>query len=141
MHHGGSMDSIRRSRNRYNLTASQALPEEWGQFFLSGSVQDYWNKGGSDKQYQVGYNNSYASVSYGISAGRTYSLNGTEDTYLLTVSLPLGRSDSSYRPQLSMQMTHDSNGRTGEQATLSGTGGRGTVRYTVPPDAGEGGGA
>ncbi|SNY58545.1 fimbria/pilus outer membrane usher protein [Enterobacter sp. CC120223-11] len=123
IHRGGSMDSVWRSRNRYSVTASQALPGEWGQFYLSGSVQDFWNKSGSDEQYQVGYNNSYGAVSYGLSAGRTYNLNGTEDTYLLTVSLPLGRSDSSYRPQLSMQMTHNSTGRTGEQATLSGTGG------------------
>ncbi|SNY80312.1 fimbria/pilus outer membrane usher protein [Enterobacter sp. CC120223-11] len=123
MQHGGDMTSVWRSRSRYSITASQALPENWGQLYISGSVQDYWNKNGSDKQYQIGYNNSYGSVSYGLSAGRTYSRTGSEDTYLLTVSLPLGRSDSSYRPQLSMQMTHDSNGRTGEQATVSGTGG------------------
>ncbi|MBB1200288.1 fimbrial biogenesis outer membrane usher protein [Enterobacteriaceae bacterium 89] len=123
LQHGGSMDTIWRSRNRYSMTASQGLPEDWGQLYVSGSVQDYWNKGGSDKQYQLGYNNSYGSVSYGISAGRTYNLHGTEDSWLLTVSLPLGRSDSSYRPQLSMQLAHDSTGRTAEQATLSGTGG------------------
>jgi outer membrane usher protein len=123
LQHGGSMDSVWRSRNRYSVTASQALPDVWGQLYVSASVQDYWNKSGSDKQYQVGYNNSYGSVSYGISAGRTYNLNGTEDTYLLTMSVPLGRSDSAYRPQLSTQLTHDSNGRTGEQATISGTGG------------------
>ncbi|WP_202300962.1 fimbria/pilus outer membrane usher protein [Dryocola clanedunensis] len=121
--HGYGEDSISRSRNRFSLTASQGLADTWGQIYASGSVQDYWNKGGSDKQYQVGYNNSYGSVSYGISAGRTYSISGTEDTYLLTMSMPLGRSDSSYRPQLSMMLNHDSNGRTGEQATLSGTGG------------------
>ncbi|MGL4726473.1 MAG: fimbria/pilus outer membrane usher protein [Scandinavium sp.] len=121
--HGYDQNNIWRPRNRYSVTMSQGLPDGWGQLYLNGSVQDYWNKGGSDKQYQFGYNNSYGSISYGISAGRTYSINGTEDNYLLTVSMPLGRSDSSYRPQLSMQLNHDSNGRTGEQATVSGTGG------------------
>ncbi|MFK3659284.1 fimbria/pilus outer membrane usher protein [Scandinavium sp. NPDC088450] len=123
LHHGGNADSIWRSRERFSLTASQGLPGAWGQVYVSGSVQDYWNKSGSDKQYQFGYNNSYGSVSYGISAGRSYNLNGTEDTYLLTLSVPLGRSDSTYRPQLSMQLAHDSSGHTAEQATVSGTGG------------------
>ena len=120
---GASENAISRSRNRFSVTASQGLPGAWGQLYISGSVQDYWNKTRSDKQYQMGYNNSYGSVSYGVSVGRTYSLNGTEDTWLLTMSMPLGRSDSTYRPQLSTQLTHDSTGRTGEQATLSGTGG------------------
>ncbi|MGM8569901.1 fimbria/pilus outer membrane usher protein [Enterobacter hormaechei subsp. hormaechei] len=120
---GASENAISRSRNRFSVTASQGLPGAWGQLYISGSVQDYWNKTRSDKQYQMGYNNSYGSVSYGVSVGRTYSLNGTEDTWLLTMSMPLGRSDSTYRPQLSTQLTHDSTGRKGEQATLSGTGG------------------
>ncbi|MGR7254656.1 fimbria/pilus outer membrane usher protein [Klebsiella aerogenes] len=123
MEHGQSEDLITRSKNRFSVTASQGLPDTWGQVYITGSVQDYWNKSSSDKQYQIGYNNSYGAVSYGLSVGRTYSLYGTEDTWLLTMSMPLGRSDSTYRPQLSMQLTHDSTGRTGEQATLSGTGG------------------
>lgn len=123
MEHGQSEDLITRSKNRFSLTASQGLSDTWGQVYITGSVQDYWNKSDSDKQYQIGYNNSYGAVSYGLSVGRTYSLYGTEDTWLLTMSMPLGRSDSTYRPQLSMQLTHDSTGRTGEQATLSGTGG------------------
>lgn len=116
-------DSVWRPRNRFSITASQGLPGEWGQFYISSSVQDYWNKGGSDKQYQIGYNNSYGEINYGISAGRTYGVYGSEDNWLLTVSLPLGNSNSTYRPQLQMQLNHDSTGRTGEQATLSGTAG------------------
>lgn len=123
MEQGQSEDLITRSKNRFSVTASQGLSDTWGQVYITGSVQDYWNKSDSDKQYQIGYNNSYGAVSYGLSVGRTYSLYGTEDTWLLTMSMPLGRSDSTYRPQLSMQLTHDSTGRTGEQATLSGTGG------------------
>lgn len=111
------------SRQRFSITASQGMPGDWGQLYISASVQDYWDQGGSDEQYQLGYNNSYGSLTYGFSAGRTYALEGSEDTWLLTFSLPLGRSDSSYRPQLSLQLAHDTSGRTGEQASLSGTGG------------------
>ncbi|HBQ6093747.1 TPA: fimbrial biogenesis outer membrane usher protein [Klebsiella pneumoniae] len=123
LEHGYSENSVWRSRNRFSITASQSLHDNWGQLYISGSVQDYWNKLGSDKQYQVGYNNNYKSFSWGLSSGRTYSINGTETTYLLTVSLPLGQDNNLYRPQLNMQINHDSNGRTGEQATVSGTAG------------------
>lgn len=118
---GMNEDSVSRERNRFNITANQGLPGNWGQVYISSSIQDYWNKGGSDKQYQVGYNNSYNEISYGISAGRTYGVEGHEDNVLLTVSLPLGNRNSNNRPQLQMQVNHDSTGRTGEQATLSGT--------------------
>ena len=120
---GYDEDSVWRPRNRFSITANQGLPGSWGQIYISSSVQDYWNKSGSDKQYQIGYNNSYHEISYGISAGRTYGVEGPEDNVLLTVSLPLGNRNSNSRPQLQMQMNHDSNGRTGEQATLSGTAG------------------
>jgi outer membrane usher protein len=112
-----------RSRQRYSVTASQGMPDNWGQFYLSASMQDYWNQHGTDEQYQMGYNNNFGSITFGISAGRSYSLNGAEDAYLLTVSMPLGGSDEGYRPQLSMQLTQNSAGRTGEQATLSATSG------------------
>lgn len=121
---GYSEESVWRPRNRVTLTASQGLPERWGQFYISGSLQDYWNQNGTNKQYQIGYNNNYGTFTYGLSVGRTYGLEGAEDTWLLNMSFPLGKSTSEYRPQLSAQLTHDSSGRTGEQATLSGTGGR-----------------
>ncbi|MEB5742663.1 fimbrial biogenesis outer membrane usher protein [Klebsiella aerogenes] len=123
LEHGYNEDSVWKSRNRFSISASQSLLEGWGQLYVSGSMQDYWNKNGTDKQYQMGYNNNYQSFSWGLSTGRTYSTNGTETTYLLTLSMPLGQDNNLYRPQLNLQMNHDSNGRTGEQATISGTAG------------------
>ncbi|WP_325082315.1 fimbria/pilus outer membrane usher protein [Klebsiella aerogenes] len=124
MEAGYSEDSVWRPRNRVTLTASQGLPESWGQFYISSSLQDYWNQGGTNKQYQIGYNNNYGTFTYGLSVGRSYSFDGAQDTWLFNMSFPLGKSTSEYRPQLSAQLTHDSSGRTGEQATLSGTGGK-----------------
>lgn len=121
---GYALDSIPRSKNRLTLTAGQGLPDNWGQLYISGSVQDYWGQDGSDIQYQVGYNNRYKSLSYGISANRSHSSQGQMQTnYLLSFSLPLGRSDKLHTPQLRMDLSHDSSGRTGQQATLSGTAG------------------
>jgi outer membrane usher protein len=121
---GSSADSIWRAKNRLTLTASQGLPDNWGQLYVSGSVQDYWNQESSDTQYQVGYNNRYKSLSYGISANRTFSSQGDSQTnYLLSFSMPLGRNDQTHTPQLRMDLSHDSTGRYGQQATVSGSAG------------------
>jgi outer membrane usher protein len=121
---GSSADSIWRAKNRLTLTASQGLPDNWGQLYASGSVQDYWNQESSDTQYQVGYNNRYKSLSYGISANRTFSSQGDSQTnYLLSFSMPLGRNDQTHTPQLRMDLSHDSTGRYGQQATVSGSAG------------------
>ncbi len=121
---GYSPDSIWRAKNRMTLTAGQGLPENWGQLYVSGSLQNYWNRDGSEKQYQMGYNNRYKSLSYGLSVNRSFSSLGTAQTnYLLSFSLPLGRDDQAHTPQLRMDLSHDSSGRYGQQATLSGTAG------------------
>ncbi|WP_114195752.1 fimbria/pilus outer membrane usher protein [Edaphovirga cremea] len=121
---GFPADSIWRAKNRLTVTYGQGLPDAWGQLYLSGSVQNYWNKEGTEKQYQMGYNNRYKSVSYGLSVGRSYSsLGSTQTNYLLSFSVPLGRDDQRNIPQLRMDLSHDSSGRYGQQATVSGTGG------------------
>nr|WP_237735659.1 fimbria/pilus outer membrane usher protein [Serratia fonticola] len=124
MGRGFSPDSISRAKNRLTVTAGQGLPDGWGQLYVSGALQNYWNKDGSEKQYQVGYNNRYKSLSYGLSINRSFSSLGTAQTnYLLSFSLPLGRSDDTHTPQLRMDLSHDSSGRYGQQATVSGTAG------------------
>ncbi|MHA7844780.1 fimbria/pilus outer membrane usher protein [Serratia sp. D1N4] len=121
---GFSPDSVWRAKNRFTVTAGQGLAEGWGQLYISGSVQNYWNKEGIEKQYQVGYNNNYKSLSYGISINRSYSSLGTTQTnYLLSFSLPLGRNDQIHTPQLRMDLSHDNSGRNGQQVSVSGTAG------------------
>lgn len=121
---GLNPDSVWRAKNRFTVTAGQGLPENWGQFYASGSVQNYWNKDGNDSQLQLGYSNRYQRLTYGLTMSRSFSNNGgNQNNYLLSLSFPLGRSDSTYTPQMRLALSHDSNGRNGEQATLSGTGG------------------
>ena len=38
---------------------------------MTGSVRDFYDRSGTSKQYQVGYNNAWRSVNYGFSALRT----------------------------------------------------------------------
>ncbi|PKH26671.1 pilus assembly protein PapC [Enterobacterales bacterium CwR94] len=118
---GLDSSAISRIKNRATLAASQTLPGNWGQFWVNGSVQNYWNSDGSDVQYQLGYNSQYKSVTWGVSAGRSRSnLNTQQTTYLLSLSFPLGSNDNLHRPYVRMDWNKDSNGGNSQQATVSG---------------------
>jgi outer membrane usher protein len=121
---GNSADTVWRAKNRFTVTAGQGLPGNWGQFYVSSSVQNYWNKDGTNQQFQVGYNNHYNTVSYSISASRSYSgVGDAQNNYMLNFSFPLGRSDTVNVPQMRVQLNNDSNGNTGEQLGVSGSAG------------------
>ncbi|WP_058912983.1 fimbria/pilus outer membrane usher protein [Entomohabitans teleogrylli] len=119
---GYDRDIIRRNKSRYTLTVTQGLPDNWGQFYLSSSIQNYWNASGNDKQYQVGYSNSWKRLSYGVNGGRTWNAYGhSQDTVSLNFSLPLGASYNSPIGQFSYDRS--SNGRHNQRAGLSGSAG------------------
>ncbi len=121
---GDSPESVSRAKNRFTVTAGQGLAEGWGQLNISGSMQNYWNREGSEKQFQVGYSNQYQRLSYSISANRSYSsLGNNQNNYLLSFSLPLGREDRMHTPQLRTDLSHDSSGRYGQQVSITGTAG------------------
>ncbi|MEI2265567.1 fimbria/pilus outer membrane usher protein [Erwinia sp. CGal63] len=120
-----SMESLWRAKNRFVVTVSQGLPDSWGRLYVSSSLQDYWNRSGSSKQYQLGYSSHYKSLSWGVSINRTYSLNGTtENNYQLNFSLPLDNRMTGKTSQLRMDLARNSSGRTSEQASLSGSAGK-----------------
>lgn len=121
---GYDANRIYRAKNRLTVTAAQGLPEKWGQMYISGSLQDYWNKEGSDQQYQIGYSNNYKSMTYGLSVNRSRSgLGDMQNTYLVSVSFPLGRNDQRNVPQMRLEMNRNGQGDWGEQATVSGSAG------------------
>lgn len=121
---GQDEDIVSRAKNRLTLTVGQGLPLNAGQLYVSGSIQDYWNKQGKDTQYQLGYTNQYKQISYGVTANRTFSSLGASQTnYMLSISFPLGNEGSRNRPQLRTDLSHDTSGRMGQQLSISGTGG------------------
>ncbi|MDT4801516.1 Outer membrane usher protein HtrE [compost metagenome] len=109
-----------RQRNRFQVNVSQPLGLNYGSLFLSGSAQNYWNTGkGGDMSYQAGYSNSFRWGSFSLSASRTQSDRGDDETrYMLSVSLPLGR--SAHAPYLSSSTTRSDNGDLSSQLSLSG---------------------
>lgn len=123
--HGQTAKDIWRPRNRFNVTLNQGLYSGWGQVYLTGYSQDYWNHDNSDLQYQLGYSNSYRNVSFSLSAGRVRSMHGAMETnWLFNLTMPLGNVASGNVPTLTASLNHSSEGRTGEQVGISGTTGR-----------------
>ncbi|HHD7462688.1 TPA: fimbria/pilus outer membrane usher protein [Klebsiella oxytoca] len=84
-------------KNRIQVSASQTLSDTLGSFNLSASMQDYWNRDGSDKEYQVGYTNAFKRFNLNVNASRTRDLiNGKWDNKIaIGISLPLGNSAQS----------------------------------------------
>ncbi|MDP0806356.1 fimbria/pilus outer membrane usher protein, partial [Klebsiella variicola] len=64
--------TVWRQKNGMTFTVNQNLPDGWGGFYLSGRVADYWNRSGTEKQYQFSYNNMYGRLSWSVSAQRVY---------------------------------------------------------------------
>ncbi|WP_293764772.1 fimbria/pilus outer membrane usher protein [uncultured Aquitalea sp.] len=111
---------VYRTKNRFQINVNQPLREGWGQLFLSGSTQDYWNQGGRDLTYQIGYGNSLKWMSYSLSASRMHDAQGRNvNQYNLSLTLPLGREP--YAPTLSASHTSSSDHSSNTQLNLSGT--------------------
>ncbi|NWL80839.1 fimbrial biogenesis outer membrane usher protein [Pseudomonas taiwanensis] len=113
--------SPRRQRNRLQVNVNQPLGDHYGSLFISGSAQNYWKTGeDGDIGYQAGYSNSFRWGSMSLSASRTETGQGDTDTqYMLTLSLPLGR--SSYAPHLNSSATYSDKGELNSQVGVSGS--------------------
>lgn len=119
---GSPVINIWRPKNRFNITMNQGLPTGWGQLYLTGYTQDYWNHDNSDLQYQLGYSNNVGVVNFNLSAGRVRNQRGQmENNWLLNLSLPLGSNENRHVPRLNASVNRNSNGRMGEQLGISGT--------------------
>ncbi|VTP15148.1 Outer membrane usher protein HtrE precursor [Phytobacter ursingii] len=119
---GYSVDSVWRSKNRFTISLNQGLPDGWGNIYTSASMENYWNsKQGYNKYYQIGYSNSLWRMNYSISAGRSKSATGREQTnWYLSLSMPLWDSFETRAPYLSTRYNQNSDGGKGEQVSLSG---------------------
>ena len=108
-------------RGRLQVAISQSLPEGYGSFYLTGSVQDYWGRRGRDSQYQAGYNNNWRRMTYGVSAARQLNVNARkwENRYMVTLTVPLGR--GSHAPYSSTTWQRDSGHGISLQESLTGS--------------------
>lgn len=119
---GRSIAGIWRPKNRFNITVEQGLSETLGSFYVSGYTQDYWNQTKSDMQYQLGYNNQWDNISYGLNVGRIRNGQGkTETNFELNINLPIGSSILNSSQLLTASLSRNGNGNISERIGLSGT--------------------
>jgi outer membrane usher protein len=112
--------ALQRQRNRLTLTLNQSLGASGGSLYANVSAGDYWGRRGSDTQFQVGYNNSFHSIGYGLSANRLRYGNGRYDNeFLLSLNIPLGR--SAHAPRVTFNTNYDQLSGTQQQAMATGT--------------------
>lgn len=119
---GYDPNSIWRSKNRFTISLNQGLPEFWGNLYVSATLENYWNgNAGYNKQYQMGYSNTWKRVNYSVNVGRSTSSTGRDQTnWYLNLSFPLWESWESRAPYLSLRYNQDDQGGKSEQAMLSG---------------------
>lgn len=143
--------STYQQKNQFVVTISQVL-SNYGQLYVSGSTSDYRDGRGRDTQYQMGYSNSWRSVSYNLSLSRQrtgstrysvqssqdYSNNtagnsdSTQNILMFSISVPLG--EGSRSPVLTTGVSHQSgdSSSTYYQSSLAGTLGENqTFSYTL----------
>jgi len=95
---GGSQATFRPwgnvRRNQLALRLSHQPKGKWGAMSFGASVQDYWDRQGRDVSYHLGWGRSIGSASLGLTVNRSRNVgaNRWENQYMLTLSLPLGRS-------------------------------------------------
>ncbi|MDR7135012.1 outer membrane usher protein [Lysobacter niastensis] len=131
---GGVVEGAGSQRSRFQFTLSQNLGSRAGSLHISGSRNDYWDGFRPvDTSYQVGWNNRYRDLSYGLSASRSRVVGGDYDNrYFLTLSFPFGNNNQRSRaPQFTLGATHAPEGNT-VQAGVTGTAGdHGQYNYGV----------
>ncbi len=104
-------------RNELRLEVSQSLGR-WGTLYGSARQQSYWHSDRKDRLIQVGYSGSYQRLTYNLYYNQYSNLYGpTNRQVMLTLSMPLGRSNASAMYSVS----RDSDGRVAQQASVFGS--------------------
>lgn len=120
---------LSRPKQRFSMTASQNFGESYGNIYLTGFIQNYWNSTGTNTQFQLGYNNRIGRVSYTLSANRLLYSTGGHDTQLsLDFSIPLGSESKNY---VTGSATHNKDGVTAQTAVNGVLGENDQYSYNV----------
>ena len=123
------MNYLSRPKQRFSMTASQNFGESYGNIYLTGFIQNYWNSTGTNTQFQLGYNNRIGRVSYTLSANRLLYSTGGHDTQLsLDFSIPLGSESKNY---VTGSATHNKDGVTAQTAVNGVLGENDQYSYNV----------
>ncbi|GLK87072.1 outer membrane usher protein [Pseudomonas turukhanskensis] len=104
-----------KQKGRFDISLRQRLPGALGNVSLRASTRNYWNREGTDTQYQLSYGNNFKSLSYNLSASRVKNQNNQQyDEFRLNISLPLSFSDYGRTYLSSTAWKHSESGSVGQ---------------------------
>ena len=113
-----------KQKGRFDVSLRQRLAPKYGNVFVSGYTRNFWNREGSDTQYQIAYNNRFKDLNYEVSAARVKNQNDREyNEFRLSVSIPIFSSDSTNSQYLSASAWNNSETGSVSQAQLGGIAG------------------
>ena len=120
---GVDPSTLDRQRSQLQLIINQSLGDGNGSLYLSGATQNYWNRPGSNTQYNAGYSNIWRQMTYNFSVQRQKDLtSGTTGTLLYaSLSFPLGKEIQS--PRVTTSASRDSRNGTTLQTSVTGSAG------------------
>ncbi|WP_455812474.1 fimbria/pilus outer membrane usher protein [Pseudomonas graminis] len=110
-------------KNTFNFNVNQNLGGSAGSFFLSGAIRNYWRGTRNNKEFQIGYSNTFANVTFNLTASRTRNNNNREEMrYYLGFSVPFSVFSSPM--YLSANSSFTKNHYNNSDIGLSGTAGK-----------------
>jgi outer membrane usher protein len=113
-----------RQKGRFDINLQQGLKDDWGRVSISGTTRNYWNREGSDTQYQLTYSNRYKELNYDISATRIYDQYDRIDNEIrVSFTVPLSISNGMSRQYVSGRAWSGSATGSQSQLELSGVAG------------------
>ncbi len=128
-------DGLRRQKSRVDLNINQSLGQR-GSVYASISETSYWNRGGTSRNYQLGYSGALKNVSYSVALARTQNTGpfGKADTQVSAmISIPFGNSMRGHRAY--SNIVASTRGDVSAQAGVSGfLDERNRANYSVQTD-------
>ena len=113
-----------KQKGRFDISLRQHLTQGLGNINLSGYTRNFWNRDGTDTQYQVSYGNRYKELSYDFSAARVRNQNNNEyNEFRLSLSIPIFARDGTSSTYLSATAWNNSETGSVSQAQLGGIAG------------------
>jgi outer membrane usher protein len=104
-----------KQKGRFDISLRQRLPDTFGHLSLRASTRNFWNREGTDTQYQISYSNMFKSLSYDLSASRVKNQNNHQyDELRLNISVPLFPSNYGRSYLSSSAWKHSDSGSVGQ---------------------------
>lgn len=113
-------DSHYNLKQQIQVSINQALPNNWGNLYLSGSTYSYWNQNNKSSQYQIGYSHHWGLIDFQFNFSQSIDhFSGQKDNqWSFNMSIPLGNNE--YSPQLTAS-TINSRNNSNQQLSLTGS--------------------